>query len=116
MHIVITILVTETPNGNCMALKNKVLVLMKMGYLNFNFSNKPSPNVTGNLLPNHVEPKINAIMKGQDQKVKSTMEEVKKPMKVIYEVLIKVGTFEPRMKKLKEEKKKTIFVNTMPIR
>ena len=46
------------------------------------------------LLPNHAEPKVNAITKEKSQKIKTNVEEVKTPIKVIYEVLVKAGFLE----------------------
>ena len=66
------------------------------------FLDKPNPKVIDNLLPNHVEPKVNAITKEQSQKIKTNVEDVKTPMKVIYEVLVMARFLELR----KEEQDK----------
>ena len=51
-----------------------------------------------NPLSNHTKPKINAIIKGQGQEVKTKAEEVKTLMKDIYEALIKFEIFKPKIK------------------
>ena len=59
-----------------------------------------------NLLPNHAKPKVNAITKEQSQKIKSNVEEVKSPIKVIYEALLKAGCLE--LRKVEQDKKKML--------
>ena len=49
---------------NCIAMKHKVQLFKNTRYLNI--SNKPNPNVTSNLLPNHTKLKINAIIDEQN--------------------------------------------------
>ena len=79
------------------------------------FLDELDPNVIDNLLPNHAEPKVNAITKDQSQKIKSNVEEVKSPIKVIYEALLKAGCLE--LRKVEQDKKKCwdILMNTTPL-
>ena len=72
------------------------------------FLDEPDPNVIKNLLANHAEPKVNAITKKQSQKIKTNVEEVKAPIKVIYEVLVKVGFLE--LGKMEQEKKRNVRI------
>ena len=69
---------------------------MKVGYLNF--SNKPSPKAIGNPLPNHVEPKINAITEELDHRVKIGVGEVKIQMMMVYDGLVKAEILMPKRK------------------
>ena len=91
---------------NCKALKYRVQALIKGGYLDF--LDEPDPNVIKNLFANHAEPKVNAITKKQSQKIKTNVEEVKAPIKVIYEVLVKVGFLE--LGKVEQEKKRNVRI------
>ena len=69
-----------------------------------------------NPLSNHTKPKINAIIKGQGQEVKTKVEEVKTLMKDIYEALIKFEILKPKIKEATKRKKyQDIFANIMPL-
>ena len=52
--------------------------------------------------------KVNAITKEQSWKIKTNVEEVKAPIKVIYEVLVKVGFLE--LGKVEQEKKRNVRI------
>ena len=78
--------------------------LIKGGYLNF--SDEPNPNVIDNPLPNHDEPKVNAITKDQSWKIKTKVEEVKTLIKVIYEALVKARFLE--LGKKEQDKKEML--------
>ena len=73
---------------NCTALKRRVQALVKARYLNFNFNKGMGPNITGNPLPNHPEPKINALNEDCGLKVKDRIDEVKMCMDNVFEVLV----------------------------
>ena len=69
---------------------------MKVGYLDFNFNKGMGPNITGNPLPNHPEPKINALNGDCGSNVKSWIDEVKMCMDNMFEVLIRVQLLQAR--------------------
>ena len=82
-------------------MKYSVQALIKGGYLDF--LDELNLKVIDNFLPNHAEPKVNAITKEQSWKIKINVEKVKTPMKVIYEVLVKARFLE--LRKEEQEKK-----------
>ena len=75
---------------NCIALKLRVQAFVKVGYLDFNFNKGMGPNITGNPLPNHPKPKINALNEDCGLKVKDRIDEVKMCMDNVFEVLVQV--------------------------
>ena len=88
-------------NGLEVPWSDSKLAIINSGYLNF--SDEPNPNVINYPLPNHAELKVNAITKEQSQKIKTNVKEVKTPMKVIYEVLVKTRFF--KLGKEEQDKK-----------
>ena len=78
---------------------------MKVGYVNFDFGKTGGPNVTSNLLPNHLGPKINALMKDLTKGVKTQVDDVKTSMEFIYEELVQAKFHQSKeMKEMKEIK------------
>ena len=88
---------------NCIALKRRVQALMKAGYIDFNFNKRMGPNNTGNPLPNHPEPKINALSEDCGLKVKDRIDKVKMRMDNVFEMLVQVQLLQARKR---EEVKK----------
>ena len=84
---------------NCLPLKYKVQLLIKVGWLDFNKNN--GPNMIANSLPNHVRPNINAVMEESSMKIKTTVDEIKSSMDKVYRVMVRMGAI-PKMKFLKE--------------
>ena len=77
---------------NCTALKRRVQDLIKKGELTF--EDEDIPDVNRNPLPNHGGPRINAIESSEEMQVKRSVEDVRMPMKLVHEVLVKVGRLE----------------------
>ena len=75
-------------NENCLRLKYKVQLLIKVGWLDFNRNN--GPYVTKNPLPNHVGPNINAIMEESSMRIKTRVDEVKSSMDEVYKVMVRM--------------------------
>ena len=71
-----------------MSLKYKVQSLIKTGLLDVNKSN--GPNVTANLLLNHVGPNVNTIMEELGTRTKTKVDEVKSSMDEVYKALIEM--------------------------
>ena len=83
---------------NCLALKNA-------GYVSFGFNKASGPNVISNPLPNHLGPKINAILESLTKGRKTHIRDVATPMRVIREKLVQVGFFQPKKgEAIKKEK------------
>ena len=61
---------------------------MKAGYVSFDYNTAGGLNVTSNSLPNHPGPKINALTEDSTGSVKTRVNNVKMPMKNIYEALV----------------------------
>ena len=61
------------------------------------------PNITGNPLPNHPEPKINALNEDYGLKVKSRIDEIEMCMDNVFEMLVQAQLFQARKRgKVKE--------------
>ena len=59
---------------------------------------------------------MNAVESSQEMQVKRKVRDVRMPMKLVYEVLVKAGRLEGCQRKKKKEKaKKSVSVNTMRI-
>ena len=80
--------------------KRRVQSLIKKGELTF--EDEDIPNVNGNPIPNHGGPKVNAMENSQEMQVKRNVRDVRMPMKLVHEVLVKVGRQEGYQRK--EEK------------
>ena len=74
---------------NCTALKRMVQDLIKKGELTF--EDEDIPNVNRNFLPNHGGPKVNAIVNSKKIRVKMSVKDVRMPMKLVHEVLVRAG-------------------------
>ena len=61
---------------------------MKAGYVSFDYNAISGPNVTSNPQPNHLGPKINALIEDSNGSVKTRVSIVKTPMKSVYKVLV----------------------------
>ena len=72
----------------CTALKWRVSEFIKKEELTF--EDEDIPNVNENPLPNHGGPKVNAVKNNQDLQVKRDVKDVRMPIKLVYEALIKV--------------------------
>ena len=68
------------------------------------FEDEDIPNVNGDPLPNHGGPRVNAMENSQQMQVKRNVRDVHIPMKLVHEVLAKVGRLEGRQKKEKKTK------------
>ena len=64
------------------------------------------PNVTSNPLPNHPEPKINALIENSTRSMKAWVSNFKMPMKSVYEMLVQAKVLyleKIKMIKVKEQ-------------
>ena len=77
--------------------------MVKAGLLDFNKNNGSS--VTTNMLPNHTDPNVNAIVEDSSLKVKTKVDEVKVSMEKVYKVMVRVGAI-PINEVFNEEKRK----------
>ena len=87
---------------NCIALKQKVQDLIKKRELTF--EDEDISNVNENPLSNHGGPKVNTIESDQEMQVKRNVKDVRMPMKIVHEVLVKAGRLEGYQRKEKEAK------------
>ena len=79
-----------------MALKNQVQALKNVGYVSFGFDKVGGPNIISNPLPNHLGPKINAILESFMERRKTYVQDVITPMGLIHEKLVEAGFLQPR--------------------
>ena len=79
---------------DCTALKWRVSEFIKKGELTFEDEN--IPNVNENLLPNHGGHKVNAVEDSQDLQVKKDVKDIRMPMRLEYEALVKAGRLKGR--------------------
>ena len=86
---------------DCTALKGRVSEFIKKGELTF--EDEDIPNVNGNPLPNHGGSKVNAVEDSQDFQVKRDVKDVRMPMGLVHEVLVKARRLKGRQGKEKEE-------------
>ena len=56
-----------------------------------------------NPLPNHRGPKVNAVKNNQDLQVKKDVKDVRMPMRLVHEALVKTGRLKDRQGKKEEE-------------
>ena len=82
---------------NCTVLKQRVQDLIKKGELTF--EDEDILNMNGNPLPNHEGPKVNAVETSQEMQVKRNVRDVRMPMKLVHEVLIKASRLEGYQRK-----------------
>ena len=71
-----------------MPLKYKVQLLIKADWLDFNRNNRP--NVTTNLLPNHIGPDVNAVIEESCMRIKIRVDEVKLSMDEVYKEMVRM--------------------------
>ena len=90
-------------------MKYKVQELIKAG--NVAFEDINTPNVTTNLLPNHVGLKINAISKGNGFMIQRDFRKVKTPMIEVFKALVvtKIISRRKEEKEVKEMEKKGCY-------
>ena len=74
---------------DCTALKWRVSEFIKKRELTF--EDEDIPNVNGNPLPNHGGHKVNALDDSRDLQVKRDVKDVRMPMRLVYEALVKAG-------------------------
>ena len=86
---------------DCTALKWRVSEFIKKGELTF--EDEDVPNVNGNPLSNHRGSKVNAVEDSQDLQVKRDVKDVRMPMRLVHEALVKVGHLKDRQGKKEEE-------------
>ena len=87
---------------NCTTLKRKVQNLIKKGKLTF--KDKDISDVIRNSFPNHGRPKVNAVESSEKMQVKRSVKDVRMPMKLVHEVLVKAGRLEGCQRKKEEAK------------
>ena len=73
---------------NCLALKRKTQSLINVGWLSFKKVSE-KPNVNKNPLPNHENPKVNAV-DGLVEKCKNKVHKIMMPMEALFEGLFEV--------------------------
>ena len=71
------------------------------------FEDKDIPNINENPLSNHRGPKVNAVESSQEMRVKKNLRDVRMPMKLVHEVLVKTGRLEgcQRKEEAKDQEK-----------
>ncbi|XP_017624955.1 uncharacterized protein LOC108468584 [Gossypium arboreum] len=74
---------------NCTAFKKLVEKLIEMGVIKFDDS--LGPNVAGNLLPDHTNKEVNAIVESGSKRIKIDVSEVKTPLKQVWEKMVEGG-------------------------
>ena len=79
---------------NCTALKRRVQDFIKKGELTF--EDEDVQNINENPLPNHGEPKLNAVESSQEMQLKKDVRDVCIPMGLVYKALFKAGLVEGR--------------------
>ena len=87
---------------NCTTLKRKDQNLIKKGKLTF--KDEDILDVNRNPLSNHGGPRTNVVESSEEIQVKRSVKDVRMPMKLVHEVLVKAGQLEGCQKK--EEKVK----------
>ena len=87
---------------NYTVLKRTVQDLIKRRELTF--EDEDILNVNENPLPNHGGPRVNAMESSQEMQVKRNVKDVRMPMKLVHEVLVKAGRLEGRQRKEEETK------------
>ena len=85
---------------------------MKTGYVNFDYNIVSDPNVTSYPLPNHLGPKINSLIEDSTRLVKARVNDVKTPLKSVYEALVLAKVLHPeKTKMIKGEEHNGIVCN-----
>ncbi|KAA3472692.1 gag/pol polyprotein [Gossypium australe] len=74
---------------NCIAFKRRVQGLIDARILRFDGTG----NVAGNPLPNHAEGNVSAVMKEDVRQAKSSVSEIKTPLRKVWKVMIENGSF-----------------------
>ncbi|XP_052478388.1 uncharacterized protein LOC128033927 [Gossypium raimondii] len=87
---------------NCVAFKKRVQGLIDAGILRFDGVS----NVMGNPLPNHTGGNVNAVTDEDSWQAKCDVNEVRTPLKKVWEMMIENGMLCPSSKILKEESTK----------
>ena len=87
---------------NCTVLKQRVQDLIKKGELTF--EDEDILNMNGNPLLNHEGAKVNVVENGEEMQVTRNVRDVRMPMKLVHEVLVKAGRLEGHQRKEKETK------------
>ena len=82
---------------DCTALKWRVSEFIKKGELTF--EDEDIPNVNENPLPNHGGHKVNAVEDSEDLQVKRDVKDVRMPMRLVHEALVKAGRLKGRQEK-----------------
>ena len=85
-----------------MALKRKVQDLIKKKELTF--EDEDIPDVNRNPFPNHGGPRINAIENSEEMQVKKSVKDVRMPMKLVHEILVKAARLGGCLRKEDEAK------------
>ncbi|XP_012491198.2 uncharacterized protein LOC105803517 [Gossypium raimondii] len=74
---------------NCTTFKKLVERFIKMGIIKFD--DPSGPNVAENLLPNHVDKGVNAIIENKRRRIKNDLVEIKTPLKWVWRLMIEEG-------------------------
>ncbi|XP_052880465.1 uncharacterized protein LOC128286791 [Gossypium arboreum] len=95
--------ISEHSIENCTGFKKAVERLIKMGVVKFD----STPN-TENPLPNHDDQEVNAIGEASERRMKENVAEVRMPMKVIWEEMMKRGMITSR-KEIEKRRNYCVF-------
>ena len=87
---------------NCTSLKRRVQDLIKKRELTF--EDEDIPDVNRNPLLNHERPRINAVENSEEVQVKMSVKDVRMPMKLVHEVLVRAGRLKVCQRKEDEAK------------
>ncbi|XP_017632545.1 uncharacterized protein LOC108475045 [Gossypium arboreum] len=74
---------------NCIAFKKVVERLIKVGIVRFD--DPATPNVAGNLLPNHIDQGVNMIIEGKNKKIKCEVAKIRTPLRQVWREMVKRG-------------------------
>jgi len=95
---------------NCLAFKRRVQGLIDADILRFDGAS----NTTGNPLPNHTEGNVSAVIKEDKWRAKSCVSEIKTPLRMVWEIMVKKGrSVIPTEFSKKEVQKVNVFVISM---
>ena len=78
---------------------------MKANYVSFDYNALGGPNITNNPLPNHLGPKINALIGDSTGSLKTRVSNVKTLMESVYKALILAKIFHPKETEITREEK-----------
>ena len=73
---------------------------MNARYVSFDYNETSGPNVTSNPLPNHLRPKINALIDNSTGLVKNQVNNVKTPIENVYKALVLAKILQPEEGKM----------------